>query len=72
MKLTRKERNYIISDLFQGLDSCRFISSGELGVNDFEKAEFKDYDLSSEDEFNLCKSIILKLKEINQKKEMKC
>lgn len=63
-KLTRKEKNYIIGELFSSINSCRFISAGEIDVDRFEKAKFKDYDLSEgdEDEFNLTKSIINKLK----------
>lgn len=62
-ELTRKEKDYIISDLFQGVDSCRFTSCGEIDMDNFEKAKFEDYDLSIKSEFNLIKSIIRKLKE---------
>jgi len=64
--LTRKEKNYIIGELFSSIDSCRLISSGDIDVDNFEKAKFKDYDLSDEEEFNLVKSIINKLKGVSQ------
>ena len=61
-ELTGKEKAYIISELFSSIDSCRLISFGDINVDDFDKAKFKEYDLNEESEFNLVKSIIGKLK----------
>lgn len=62
MNLTKEEEKYILSDLYDGLDSCRYTSSGKINLRNFEKAKFEDYDLSDKKEFDICKSIILKLK----------
>jgi len=60
-ELTRKEKNYIISELISSTQSCN-MSNINLSIHNFEKAKFKDFDLSNEDEFNLIKSILRKLR----------
>ncbi len=60
-ELTRKEKNYIISELISATDSCN-TSNTDLTIDNFEDAKSKDFDMSSKSEFELIKSIIRKLK----------
>ncbi len=61
MELTRKEKNYIIGELISTTESCN-MSDTDLTINNFEKAEFKDFDMDSKSEFELIKSILRKLR----------
>lgn len=60
MELTKKEKNYIISELISATDSCN-MSNIDFTIDNFEEAKFKDFDLSVKSEFELIKSIIRKL-----------
>ncbi len=60
-ELTKKEKNYIISELICTTDSCN-TSDKDFTIDNFENAKFKDFDMSSKSEFELIKSIIKKLK----------
>lgn len=60
-KLTKKEKNYIISELICLTDSCNTSSEVDFTIDTFEKAEFKNFNMSSKSEFELIKSIIRKL-----------
>lgn len=61
IELTKKEKDYIISELICTIDSCN-LTNINFNIDTFEKAKFKDFDLSNKSEFELIKSIIKKLK----------
>ncbi|KKN40780.1 hypothetical protein LCGC14_0729960 [marine sediment metagenome] len=60
-ELTRKEKDYIISDLVSGTDSCN-TSDKDFTIDNFEEFKFEDFDLNLKEEFELIKSILRKLK----------
>lgn len=60
-ELTKKEKDYIVSELICTTDSCN-CSNINFDIDTFEKAKFKDFEMSDESEFELIKSIIRKLK----------
>jgi len=62
--LTKEEKEYIINELISILDSCRYGGNQNLSIKNLMKLDDREFDIK-EREFNIIKSICLKLKEKN-------